>query len=97
MIDIVISKEIYQVFSALQNHDYTMNILSNDDDSLSFQNFSESEENIDDVQSSLKENIDDIQSLLKINSNFVNNEEMFEINEFDDTFIENKKLNDQKN
>jgi hypothetical protein len=95
MTDNVISKEVNQIFSALQNDDHTMNILSNDDDSLSFQSFSENEENIDDVQSSLKENIDDIQSLLKINSNFV--EEMFEANDFDDTFIENEKFSDQKN
>jgi hypothetical protein len=97
MIDNVISKEINQIFFALQNDDHTMNILSNDDDFLSFQSFSESEENIDDVQSFTKENIENIQSFLKINSNFANNEKMFESNDFDDISIENKKLSDQKN
>ncbi len=106
MIDNVISKEVNQIFSTLQNDGHTMNILSDGDDSLSFQSFFEGEENIDDdqslveeniddVQSSLEENINDIQSSLKINSNFANNEEMFEANDFDDTFIENEEFSNQ--
>ncbi len=80
----VIAEEINQIFDDLQKNDHIMKLISDDDDSLSFQSFSESEENIHDVQSSLK-----------INSNLADNEQMSETNDFDDTFTEDEKLSDQ--
>jgi hypothetical protein len=81
MIDNVITKEVNQIFSALQNDDHTMKILSNDDDFLSFQSFSESEENIHDVQSS---NNEEMSKTNDFDDTFTENQKLSDQNEQND-------------
>jgi hypothetical protein len=82
-----------QTFSALQNDDHTMNIRSNSENSLSFQSFSEDEQNVANDESSL--NFTDLELSLKINSNLSIDEQMSESQDIDDTSTVEKKLSNQ--
>jgi hypothetical protein len=84
----VFAEEIDQIFSDQQKHDHTMKMISNSENSLSFQSFSEDESNVINVESSL--NLTDLELSLKIID-----EQVSESQDIDDTFIVDEKLSNQ--
>jgi hypothetical protein len=84
----VFAEEIDQTFFDQQKHDHTMKMISNSENSLSFQSFSKDESNVVNVESSL--NLIDLELSLKIID-----EQMSESQDIDDTFTVDEKLNNQ--
>jgi hypothetical protein len=84
----VLAEEIDQTFSDQQKHDHTMKMISNNENSLSFQSFSEDESNDVNVESSL--NFTDLELSLKIID-----EQVSESQDIDDTSIVDEKLSNQ--
>jgi hypothetical protein len=70
-----------------------MKMISNSENSLSFQSFSENEQNVVNDESSL--NFTDFELSLKINSNLFIDEQVSESQDIDNTFTVDEKLNNQ--
>jgi hypothetical protein len=84
----VLAEEIDQIFSDQQKHDHTMKMISNSENSLSFQSFSKDESNVVNVESSL--NFTDFELSLKIID-----EQVSESQDIDDTSTVDEELSNQ--
>ncbi len=89
----VLAEKIDQISFDQQKHDHIMKMISNSENSLSFQSFSENEQNVVNDESSL--NFTDFELSLKINSNLFIDEQVSESQDIDNTFTVDEKLNNQ--